>query len=240
MINQITLIRLPNGDEVALVDWSARPLYSTVDLLTTFTDEEIRAFNYAEGDSVSATSNFAAAAIRVASLRDTNISGRSEMDSTEEFLVYGIKVEMHQFTLSGSTFVTTTTLGTPVPNAPTMSLLHNRLILELEASDKAFPQAGLGWFPAGFGPQIAVTSTAAVRTFANNGLPSHQATDVMPIPCHIGGTEDYSVIIHNPPGGPAQTGDGAVTFLDDAAGALANAIIQLRIYLWGLQKRATA
>ena len=41
-INQITKIRLPSGQEVALTDWSSRPIYSTADFLSGFTDEEVR------------------------------------------------------------------------------------------------------------------------------------------------------------------------------------------------------
>ena len=243
MINQITKIRMPDGSEVAMTDWSSRPLYSTLDLLTGFTDEELRTFSYSHGDPVSASGNMPAGALRTASLRDTNISGRSEMDSTEEFLVYAIKVEFHKFTRNtGTNVFDVSAVGEPIPNGPLISLLHNRLVLELEASDKAFPQAGLGWFPTGFGPVLAVATpnAGALRTYANSGLQTHEAADIMAIPCHIGGTEDYSVLIHNPPNGPDQAGTGVVNFPDESGGTNTDAVAQLRIYLCGLQKRAVA
>ncbi len=241
MINQITQIRLPDGKMVAMVDWSARPLYSTVDILTGMNDEEIRAFNYAESDTVSSSANIPAAGRRVASLRDTNISGASEMDSTEEFLVYAIKVEVHQFHYDiGSASFLVDEPGLPVPSGPVLSLLQNRFVLELEVSEKAFPQAGLGWFTQGFGPTIAVSSTASTRTYANNGAQSHEAADQLPLPVHLGGTEDYAVILHNPPGGAAQGGGGAITFPDEDGGDLADASAQIRVYLCGLHKRPTA
>lgn len=237
-INQITQIRLSNGKTVALTDWSARPLYSAVDLLSGFTDEEIRCFNYTESQNVSASGNFTAAQRRVASLRDTNVSGGQEMDSTEEYLVYSIAVEIQQYSLSGDDIIVDTA-GQPVPTAPALAQLHNRLVLELEVSQKAFPQAGLGWFVTGFGPQVAVSSTAAVRTYANSGSPQHTAKDSMPIPVHLGGTEDYTVILHNPPNGPDQTGNGAVNIIDDAGADVAAAVMMLRVYLCGLHKRPT-
>jgi hypothetical protein len=49
MINQITTMRLPDGTEVAFVDWQDKPLFSSVDLLANFTDTEVDAFTYVGG-----------------------------------------------------------------------------------------------------------------------------------------------------------------------------------------------
>jgi len=232
-INQITKIRLPSGQEVALTDWSDRPLYSTVDFLSGFTDEELRAFTYSSSENVTQSGNFAAAARRVATLRDTNVSQSSEMAATEEYLVYQIKVEVAQFTLAANQ-LTINTAGDPIPNAPNIGQFNHRIIGELEVSDKAFPQAGIGWFNTGFGPDIAgVGAVVAARTYANSGSPQHDASYSMSIPVHIGGTEDYSFIFHNPTG-------AAVGFVDDTAAADANAVLQARVYLCGLHKRPTA
>ena len=91
-MNTITTMRLPDGQEVAFVDWSDRPLYSTADILSGATDERIPLFNYIVGDSVTGTQNFTAK--RTASDRDTNIATPSAMASTEEMLVYAIKPEI--------------------------------------------------------------------------------------------------------------------------------------------------
>lgn len=231
-INQITKIRLQDGTEVGLTDWSSRPIYSTIDLLSGFVDEEIRAFSYIESETVASSANLAAAARRVATLRDTNIDSRSELASTEEYMVYSIEVEMSQFVLVGSAFQTSEA-GLPTPVGPVVALAHQALVLELEVSEKAFPQMGLGFFGTGFGPQIMATSAAAARTYANNGVPSREAVYEQPIPVHLGGTEDYSIIVHNP-------GGGAVTFRDDTGATDLDAILQLRILLCGLHKRPTA
>ena len=123
-INQITKIRLPSGQEVALTDWSDRPLFSTVDFLSGFTDEELRAFTYSSSENVTQSGNFAAAARRVATLRDTNVSQSSEMAATEEYLVYQIKVEMAQFTLAANQ-LTINTAGDPIPNAPNLGQFNH-------------------------------------------------------------------------------------------------------------------
>lgn len=238
MINQITTILLPDGTTAALTDWSARPLYSTCDLLSGFDDEELRLFTYTEGDQVTTTNNNAANA-REASLRDTNVDSPAEMDSTQEYLVYAISVEAHEFTSSGGAAIINVA-GQPIPRAVNLSLLANRIVLELEASDKAFPQAGLGWFTTGFGIAMAVTDNAnGTTTYGNFGTPSIDAVDYLPIPVHLGGTEDYAVLLHNPPNGPDDgAGAGTVTFITDAAADDADALIMLRVYFRGLQKRA--
>jgi hypothetical protein len=64
----------------------------------------------------------------------------------------------------------------------------------------------------------------------NNGLQSREAPYQLNNPVHIGGTEDYAVLVQNPTG-------VAVNFLDDAGAADGSAIMQLRIYLCGLHKR---
>jgi hypothetical protein len=237
MINQITTILLPDGQVAALTDWSARPLYSTVDMLSGFDDEELRLFSYSEGGQVVTTNNNVANA-REASLRDTNVESPSEMDSTQEYLVYALSVECHQFTSEAGALIIDTA-GQPIPRAVNLALLANRIVLELEASDKAFPQAGLAWFSAGFGVALALTSTAGPISYGNYGTPSIDAVDYLPIPVHLGGTEDYSVILHNPPNGPADGGGaGTVTFITDAAADADDAVIVARVYFRGLQKRA--
>lgn len=230
-VNQITKVRMPDGAEVPLVDWSHRPLYSSIYILHGATDQEFRAFNFVESGQVSMSANFTAAQQLTATLAHTNISGANEMDATEEFLVYAIRVEMFQWILSGDV-ITNTEAGLPIPAAPNVAFAGAQLILELEVSEKAFPQAGINWFTAGMGPVVMATAAAAARTYANNGLQSREAVSDLVIPVHLGGTEDYSVIVHSPA--------GQVTWMTDAGGEDSDAVIQMRIYLDGLHKRAVA
>lgn len=233
-INQITKVRLANGQEVAIVDWQWRPLYSTVDMLSGMSDLELPAFNYSEGDQVSASANVPNAARRTATLRDTNASQASEMPSEEEYLVYGLAVELYQLDLSNGSYVYSTA-GAPMPNAPNVALLHERIILELEVSQKAYNQASLGWFAAGFGPSAAVVgpAAAAVRSYATNGAPSRDAIDRSPMPVHIGGTEKFRVIFNNP-------GGAAIDFVSDAGAPVSTTIMRARVNFIGLHKRPAA
>ena len=55
--SQITQVRLPDGRNVAIVDWTDKPLFSTIDLLSGYTDQEIECFTYQVSDNVSSSSN---------------------------------------------------------------------------------------------------------------------------------------------------------------------------------------
>lgn len=227
-INQITKVRLANGQEIAIVDWQWRPLYSVVDLLSGMTDIQVPAFNYSEGDQVSASSNVSSAARRTATLRDTNISAPSEMPSEEEYLCYGLAIELYALTLSGSTYANIA----PLPNGQNVTLLHERMIVELEVSQKAYFQGSLGYFPAGFGAAVAATGDT-LRTYATNGSPNRDAIDKSPVPVHIGGTEKYAVILHNP-------GGSAIDFVSDAGAAAVTTLMRARVNFIGLHKRPAA
>ena len=144
------------------------------------------------------TQNFPAAARRVATLADTNISQSSEMPSTSEYLVYTIKVEVFQFYFANNA-LSIAQAGLPIPIGPNLGEFNHRMVGELEVSDKAFPQAGIGWFSTGFGPEISgAGAVVAARTYANAGQATHAASYDYSIPIHIGGTEDYSFIFHKP------------------------------------------
>lgn len=236
-INQITKIVLASGEQVAFTDWTDRPLYSTADLLSGFTDERIALFSYAEGERVAHTGNIATP--RSATLEDTNISNASEMDATQEFLCYSIQNEVFQ--VAGTSAGITSEIarpGAPMPRAGVLALMHWRLTLGLRVSQKFFPQAGYGWFLAGFGP--VVTSTLATSTLAVNGQPGHHARFDQSVPIHIGGTEKYEVWLQNEGTGatvaPA-TGDGSVNFPDDNGVADPTCYVISRTYMRGLHKR---
>lgn len=230
-LNQITKVRLPSGQEVAIVDWSYRPLYSTVFTLSGWTDQELSWFNYSIGDPVSASQNLITAGGQFNSaITTTNISSASEMDAMEEYLVYAMSCEFYQLTFANGAYGLVA--GGPIPNGPNIASLH-QLICELEVSEKAYYQASLGWFVTGFGPTVwGTNAVAAARTYANSGLPSAEAIDASPVPVHIGGTEKYRGILYNP--------GNTINYRDDANANVATAVMSMRLNFRGLHKRPSA
>lgn len=227
-LNQITKIRTADGREVAIVDWTWRAQFSTIDTLTGWTDLELRAFTYSEGDPITVSSNMTVR--ETATLMHTNISSPAEMDAVEEMLVYSIQVELYQMAEDTDTSVIAATLSI---NSPwNITRLHQQCIGELEVSQKAYQQMSIGWFAAGFGVYgFGLDNTAALQiSTANNGLPSREAVDMFPVPVHIGGTEKYAFLLHNPTG-------RAVTYTNISGVEVAGQVMRLRCNLHGLHKR---
>lgn len=248
---QITSLRLPNGETVALVDWTDRPLYSTIDLLSGFTDQQIEAFTYVQSDRVSNSSNITVR--RTATLADTNISTPAGMSSSEEMLVYGIKVEpiqLRTITLTASQFTDSTAatdfyLGYPLADPGNLGRLARRCILDLVVAQKTYAQAGLAYFSTGFGvvyqgSQFQTTTLNAGRSFGSFGVQSAEASRAFAIPTHIGGSEKYKVVLNNPLGSAVQffLADGVPNSITVTTSTPdLNVLIQLRIHLEGLYKR---
>lgn len=230
VLNQITRVRLADGREVGIVDWTWRPQYSVVDTLSGWTDSEIRAFQYSEGDPIAVSANMTV--IESATLKHTNISSPAEMDATEEMLVYALCVEVYYlFENTQAGTIDDTEAGMPIPLPNNIARLQEACIVELEISEKAYQQASFGWFPPGFGV-TGFGDTDANRMYGQHSVPSREAVDMYPVPTHIGGTEKFSVILHNP--------DAlAVTYRTEAGVADADAVHRLRFNLMGLMKRPT-
>lgn len=241
VINQITKVRLPGGITVAFVDWQDKPLYSTIDFLDAFTDTVMEAFTYLAGDEVPATTNVTVP--RTSTERDTNIATPASMASTEEMLVYAIKPEVHNFRTEDGTPTSLADLsldpdqqGLPIPRANGLAIFNFLMLLHLVVSQKVEQGAPFGYFNTGFGPYGILASgagAAAVRSYANPGLPSQEAVRAMVLPVHIGGQEKYSVQLRNPTGAPVQFGaDEAAEPVNDT-----QQVYIVRIILDGLYKR---
>jgi len=240
--SQITQVRLPDGRNVAIVDWTDKPLFSTIDLLSGYTDQEIECFTYQVSDNVSSSSNITTR--RVATERDTNVATPGGMASTEEILIYNIKVEPFELlaTDEGGNVIPDANQfdvdapGLPVPQPQTLAILNQFTLLRLEISQKIYAEAGVSYFNTGFGPFIAgarnvVGAVAGDNiAFANLGLPSAEAPRSFSIPHHIGGQEKYRVVLANPTG---QT----VNFRDSAGDVADRTALTVRVLLEGLYKR---
>lgn len=242
-INQITTLRLPDGTEVAFVDWSDTPLYSTADLLSGFTDAEIDLFQYVPGEPVPVTANFTTG--RTSTVRDTNIATPGSMASTEEMLVYAIRPEVMEVTITeGSAAEFSFTLpNMPRPSGKRLAILQALLTIRLEVSQKIQHRAPFGYYNTGFGsfsPSIYAGAAAVAGvpglSAATQGLPSQEAVRSLVIPVHIGGQEKYRVVLENQQEAAVPSG------LSEAnpAAAVATVAHQVRVILDGLYKRPVA
>jgi hypothetical protein len=239
-INQPTKVRLPDGREVAITDWSWRTLYSCVDILSGATDPQLPAFSYSLGQNVKASNNVASTALRAATLQDTNLdAGESKMPAEQEFICYAIAVDVQQFVYAdnqtGEAAYTVAAPALPVPTAGNLAYAMLRLSVSLEVTQKDFFQNKLGWFSSGGGPLVSANgnAAAAIRTYAANGLPTKQAIDTSPVPVHIGGTETYAVLFQNGTG-------AAINWLSEAGATDATAVLRFTASMIGLHKRPSA
>lgn len=242
-INQITTMRLPDGTEVAFVDWSDTPLYSTCELLASFTDTEIDLFQYVAGEPIPTTNN--ATVRRTSNDRDTNVVTPGGMASTEELLVYAIKPDFYEFTVEEGdpTTATPSAPNQPAPTRKRLSVLHSALLVSLDVSQKFTHRAGLSYYNTGFGASATTIFNGAVAfagqaglTAANAGWPAQDAVRSLVVPIHIGGQEKYRLRLENVTGNPVLNGlteaDPGVS--DD------NILHRIVFHLDGLYKRPVA
>lgn len=210
-LNTITEVKLPDGSVIQLVDWSDLPLYSSLDLQTGFTAQEMSLFQYTVGGTVPGFGTGAVTA-RTATDRDTNCQAPGSMASTEEMLVYAIKPELSFFVTDEANDFTTMVYappdappGFPQPTAEGLAVLANMLMVELEISQKRYAYASLGYFNTGFGVFGRSNNTNQDGGFlfqsaGNLGWPSQNAVRSFVIPGHMGSQEKYRVNILNPGG----------------------------------------
>ena len=249
-LNTITQVRLPNGQVIDLVDWTDRPLYSTLDVQSGFTTQELSLFQYVEGDAVPGFGT-AATTLRTATLNDTNLSNPGTMASTEEMLVYAIKPEVYFYHIQTLNDFTTRSYTTdpgaigiavlPMATGVGLEVLNQQLILQLVISQKIYKQASFGYFNKGFGVNGFNTAAVGPSAPSNNGSPSQEAVRSFVIPDHIGSQEKFRVQLVNTSAIEA----GAVLFgvYSDGNGnmqTLADLGASIRVNLDGLYKRPTA
>lgn len=245
MINTITTLRLPDGSTVAFEDWSDKPLYATVDLVTGFTRERIDFLGYVEGDPVP-TASPGANIPRESTGRDTNLQAPASMASTEERMIYAVKPEYIMTTADTpdqgqpvdlNTATPRSATGEPIPNPVALAILGRALLFTLMISEKEFVRCGLLYLNAGFGVWTGSSSMGAAqgagRTYANPGLPSQEAVRSYVIPQYAGGTEKLRSFLSNPTGEAVDFGLSENGAVDDNP----YAVMSVRVYFEGLYKR---
>lgn len=246
MLNTITTIRLPDGQQVAFVDWSDKPVFSACDLVNGFSRQQIDLFGYTIGGQVPAAPPAGGtAAQRTATARDTNLAAPGSMASTEERLIYAVKPEIFALTADDpvgtrwdmDTAVERSGTGEPIPSPVMLGILNRALTLTLQITKKNYVNAGLGYFNTGFGVHGAGSTmgaaVAAGRTYATPGLPSQEAVRSYVVPQYMGGQEKFKLFLQNPGGAPVPFGQSENGAVADNTNAVAN----LRVYLEGLYKR---
>lgn len=247
MMNQITQLKLPNGDVVALVDWTDRPLFSSCDLGTGFNTQQITLFQSSVGRPIptAAPAGLGGIQQRTASLEDTNISTQGGAASTEEFLVYSIRPEVRMYTRTDNDFTTRTYRGAnaqpfgPAASRPALNVFNAQCLIQLKVSQKVYSQAKFGWFNTGFGPEgqsSSVPGSAAATAFtqATLGSPGQYSVRELNIPQHIGGQEKYQVQILNPSGNAVDFALAETTSPDPTDDSV---MATVTIYIEGLYKR---
>lgn len=249
-LNTITQLKLPDGKVIDLVDWTDKPIFSSLDLQTGFTASEMTLFQYVVGDTVPGFGS-GATVTRTANERDTNVQAPGTMASTEEMLVYAIKPEISFFYTDTDNDFTSMTfvpgvgvpVGLPLPTAEGLAVLGNLLMLELEISQKAYAYASLAYFNSGFGVfngRAMDAGIAGMNSVGNPGLPSQEAVRSFVIPHHIGAQEKYRVNLTNPStlmGGAVFFGMSVITGEGSTYDELSSMAATIKINLDGLYKR---
>lgn len=237
-LNYPLKVRLPNGDEVALVDIERQPLYSTAYILSGAQDALLQLFNYARADKVTVSSNIPATVAPDATWEHTNMAEASEADATEALFIYSLQFEVIQTAADAA--VPATTVDNPggaynagIPRAGLLGPLMHQLVARLDIELKKYGQAGFGWFATGFGPKVFSDGAAAPVTFAANGHQEREAVEQFIPPLSVRGTNKFTVELLNDGGRP-------LNFYDDTGAVDTTAVAKIRGYLHGLHKRATA
>lgn len=233
----IVQINLPNGQVISLGDWSDVPRYSTGDFLGGWVDTSVELFQYAAGDQVAGTDNITVP--REATIVDSNIERQGGVASSEEMLVYAIKLEVYQLLVDSEVpgdatlWTDLNEIGGAMPGVSALSTIMRRIIVTLKISQKPYAQAGFGYFCQGFGPHVGAALNGAfagtARAFANNGSPGAYAVRPFAVPSHIAGTETFSLAFENP------TGDAVI--LHNDIGVVTTYGMRIRAYADGLYRR---
>ena len=251
-LNQIVKIRYADGREVALVDWTDTPLFSTIEVRHGATAEEMVFFQYTVGDPVPGYSP-APIGLRVASERDTNLAVPGAMASTEEFLIWSIRPEVFRLTLDfeapvkdfATNGIPLTVPGIhasdPTPNIKMLDVLALRCLLDLEISQKFYSKASFGYYNWGAGAfSIGGTACNGGSTLGNKGLPSQEAVRRFGIPAHIGGQEKFRLSLKNPAGVALELGDIDSDCNSGAIAVQADVYARIVAHFDGLYKRPTS
>jgi hypothetical protein len=244
--SQIVEIKLADGRVIAFVDWTDRPQFSTVEILSGTNTQEMSLFQYTAGDPVPAFAPVAIANQRTATELDTNMANPGAMADTEELMVYAIRPEVfrrHVTDEDAPDFSAPAALsnGEPAPTPLMLSVMALRLLMTLEISQKKYAMAGFGYYNFGAG-MLAPSAEGTIANYGFAGLPSQQAVRTNVVPQHIGGQEKFRLLLNYSDDGTGQGIElGELGIEGGEEGGIDDArFARVRVYLDGLYKRPTS
>jgi len=245
---QALKIRLPDGRTLVPSDWTASPLFSTVEIDDASNLSPLPGFSYGAGGDVPGS-----VGPRKATAADTNMQGQGGiLAENEELLLYALQIELFQIYSNGENFFTGQELF--APNPPHVSLTN---VLKVQrstsvrlkiANTKDYCFAPIGFFPAAMGTHAgfgaARSGRAVSATFpypvavGSNGNVSSGDQREFATPHHVAGGEAFAVNLEFPYGGvtePLGISNSGLNFGSDTG-----ARIRARIYAVGLRRRPVA
>lgn len=240
-INAITKVVFEDGTEVGLDRWSDWNFYSTVELLSAFTDPELPVFTYGKttngSEKVTVSQNLTPLQ-RAPTETDTNLDTGGKMPAEQAFLCYGISIAVAGVGVVNDAAAPTQyqTLSNNLAYS-TINTINNRLLFQLQVKQTPLHESHVGFYVAGFGATTggqAGFQTATPQISGNNGQPGQHATVGFGLPIGIGSTETFKGLLLNQLAYPGFT-QKSVVFFDDAGEPTPTQVAQLRVYLRGLR-----
>lgn len=196
----IQALRLPNGEEIRMDEWSHWPRYSTVDIAAAASGSfNLKAFSYVVGQRVTATAGVAA---RNATESDTNQIAKKRMNHDEAFLAYSWTYEF--FATSDATSGQVSFADAPIFQSQNLRRFQRDLVLSLvvgaqiQKPQARCPLSWIGQGPGtpGFGSGGTVAPNVSV-SMGTGGRPSPANQRVWELPIHIESDRVYYVEVRS-------------------------------------------
>lgn len=236
-MSQLDLVRLPDGRMVRPGDWTCNPLYSTVEIDDAAALADLNAFSYGKGGDVPGSTG-----PRQSDISDTNMEGQgSVLAENEELLIFGLCIELLQFSGNTTNFFAAQEAWAPDPplvSATNVQRVLQDVLVEMWiANTKNYLAVPLGFLPGArgvhhvFGSARTEGSAYLESPFAGyNGNVSEHTHRRFATPQQVAGGESFVVKFRFPRGNVANLDFGNDT----------TARILARTYTRGARKRPVA
>ncbi|MCR4339264.1 MAG: hypothetical protein NUW01_05170 [Gemmatimonadaceae bacterium] len=241
-MGQLGIIRTATGAQYRAEDWTASPLYSTVDIDDAAALTRLDAFSYGKGGEIPGSVAAAGTAQRTATLKDTNVEGAGGiLAENEELMLFGLCVELIQRYSSLTDFFNGNETWCPDP--PLVSFTNvlrvqqDTVVRLMIANTKDYHAVPIGALPAARGVNHVFGSArsqgsayAEGMVVGSNGGVNEHTHRRFGTPHEVGPGEAFSVRFEFPRGSVANLDFGADT----------RARISARVWTRGLRRRPVA